>query len=81
MLPRMPRIIESEACTEPGPRVKTYPKRKARTPAHWRRMDKKWLKRYGHTRVPCMYESRYDGSIFVHPMLARDLYRVLGRSL
>jgi hypothetical protein len=48
------RIIESLAAVR-RERVKKYPKRKGRTPAHWARMDKKWMKRYGFREVPCMY--------------------------
>jgi hypothetical protein len=48
------RIIESPAAVR-RERVKTYPKRKAKSDSHWARMDKKWMKRYGFREVPCMY--------------------------
>jgi hypothetical protein len=70
------RIIESTAAVR-RERVKTYPKRKARTPAHWARMDKKWLKRYGWHEVPQAYMFNGDLSgmalgkgLFVHPSQA-----------
>jgi hypothetical protein len=50
------KIIESAAAMkETTERVRKYPRRKARTEAHWRRMDKKWRKRYGFKREACMY--------------------------
>jgi hypothetical protein len=48
------RIIETPAAVR-RERVKKYPKRKGKTPAHWARMDKKWMKRCGFREVPCMY--------------------------
>jgi hypothetical protein len=90
MLPGAPppvRIIESWACTEQGDRVKRYPRRKAKSVSHWHRMDKKWLKRYGYQRVPCIYEINvptwfYDGAptmttFMVHPTLAAKLRHAL----
>jgi hypothetical protein len=72
------KIIESPMATEQGGRVKVYPKRKAKSESHWRRMDKKWRKRYGFTRKPCMYwintaamlfGSRDEKVLVVHPSL------------
>jgi hypothetical protein len=76
------KVIESAAATEQGGRVKVYPKRKAKSEAHWRRMDKKWRKRYGYARKPCMYMmntaatlfgSRGDRVLVVHPSLMPQL--------
>lgn len=75
------RIIESVYATKDGGRVRTYPRRKAKSESHWRRMDKKWRKRYGFHRVPCAYWvdapawgwppcSRY---LVVHPSIAAKL--------
>lgn len=48
------RIIETTAaCTHE--RVRTYAKRRAKSPRHWARMDKKYLKRYGTAPKPTMY--------------------------
>jgi hypothetical protein len=69
------RIIESEIAVR-RERIKTYPKRKARPPAHWTRMDKKWRKRYGFREVPQMYifqanrDLHTPGAVLVHPSQA-----------
>lgn len=66
------RVFESTGAVRRD-RVKTYPKRKAKTPAHWARMDKKWRKRYGFREVPQMYimqacpEMGTTGGVLVHP--------------
>jgi hypothetical protein len=82
------RIIESEFATREGGRVKTYPKRKAKSESHWRRMDKKWRKRYGFARVPCMYRMKTPLWAFgadageylvVHPSLVAQLRASLRR--
>lgn len=49
------RVIQSELATRDGGQAKKFPKRKAKTEAHHRRMNKKWLKRYGTIREPAMY--------------------------
>ena len=71
-------VIQSFAAIGPSRRARRYPKRKARTAAHWRRMDKKWLKRYGYTPgEPQMYKLRspLDGreTLIVHPALMPKL--------
>ena len=69
------RIIESPAAVR-RERVKTYPKRKARTPAHWARMEKKWRKRYGFREVPQIYmfqanrDLHMPAAALVHPSQA-----------
>lgn len=74
-------IIESTAaCTYIQRRV--YAKRRARSPRHHARINKKWLKRYGLRAEPNAYwlDTSYllgvDGgkTLVVHPTLA-PLYR------
>jgi hypothetical protein len=79
------RIIESIAATQPGDRVRRYPKRKGKTAAHWRRMDKKWRKRYGFRQEPCMYMINtplygFGETIVAHPVLAAKLRATLGKT-
>jgi hypothetical protein len=71
------QIIESPAaCTYE--RVRTYPKRRAKSARHWARMDKKWLKRYGMRAKPTAYLIDTPGvfdldggqALVVHPILA-----------
>lgn len=70
------KIFESEAAVQRGDPVKVYPKHKAATPAHLKRMRKKWIKRYGYKQVPCIYEMRNglfganERIIVAHPSLA-----------
>ncbi len=67
------RVIEHEvACTYE--RARPYAKRKAKTEAHWRRMDKKYLKRYGMRAVPRCFQM--GDALIVHPSLMPELRRV-----
>ncbi len=86
--PRPPplKIEESTLATKDGGPARTYPKRKAKSVSHWRRMNKKWLKRYGIKRVPCMYKldtSYMTGkpgiTLLVHPTIAPRLYAAIAR--
>lgn len=71
------RIIESTAACTYVPR-RTYAKRRAHSPRHHARMNKKWLKRYGVRAEPTAYwmDTSYllgvDGgkTLVVHPTLA-----------
>lgn len=54
-------------------RVRTYPRSHAKSPRHWRRMDKKWRKRYGFYNKPVMFQM-FD-TLFVHPALMPTLRR------
>lgn len=49
------KIIQSDFATKDGGQAKKFPRRKAKTEAHFRRMNKKWLRRYGIIREPAMY--------------------------
>lgn len=61
-------ILESiYACTYV--RNRTYAKRRARSPRHWERIDKKWRKRFGFHVEPHAYMSGTD-TLIVHPLLA-----------
>ena len=78
------RIIESALATKDGGRVRTYPKRRAKSESHWRRMDKKWRKRYGFHRVPCAYwinqpEWAWPGGrcLVAHPAIAVQIRAAL----
>lgn len=63
------RIVESTAaCTYVRKRV--YAKRRARSPRHWARMDKKYLKRYGMRMEPRAY--MLGETLVVHPVLAQQ---------
>lgn len=85
------KIVECAWAVMNGQRVKTYPRRKAKTPAHWRRMDKKWMKRYGFKQQPCVFTINGDAlelafgmrqsTVFmVHPSLMRDFMAQFDRT-
>jgi len=64
------RIIESTAaCTYE--RNRRYAKRRAKSPRHWARMDKKYAKRYGAHAVPAAYILNGD-TLIMHPVLAHE---------
>lgn len=72
------RLMVTPAATVQGPRIRTYAKRRAKSPRHWARMDKKYLKRYGFRRLPTAYQAqgglfgRGELVIFVHPALEAE---------
>jgi hypothetical protein len=74
-IPRVPEIRVSEHAVQ-RLQARVYPKRKAKNDAHLRRMNNKWIRRYGFALKPAAYvmdtsllgEGR--GKImFVHPAL------------
>lgn len=69
--PRL-RLIEDSIAVLPGPPVRTFARRRARSERHWARINKKWLKRYGITWIPTAYEMNLGHEIWivVHPALA-----------
>lgn len=73
------KIIVSDNAVKDGARVRTYPKRKAKSPAHWRRMDKKWRKRYGFKKEPCAYQ--FGNHMIVHPSIYAALRTQVNRSV
>lgn len=66
------KIVQSPAAVKQGARVRTYAKRRAKSLRHWRRIDKKWRKRFGYRSEPCAYQMT-DGCgnilLIVHPIL------------
>lgn len=66
------KIIESTAACQ-YTRVRTYAKRRAKSPRHWARMDKKYLKRYGMRVEPGCYQM--GDTLVVHPALIPELRR------
>jgi hypothetical protein len=73
MLPNgMPLIESVHALEETKERIKPYARRKAKTEAHWRRMDKKWRKRYGFVMKPAIFILG-GNTIVAHPTLAAKI--------
>jgi hypothetical protein len=70
-----PELIISPLAFTTKP-VKRYPRRRARSEAHYERMFKKWAKRYGVVLVPRMYYMNCGGflargpHLVCHPLLA-----------
>jgi hypothetical protein len=77
------KIFVSDTATKQGAPRRIYPKHRSKSPAHLRRMRKKWEKRYGFRRDPCIYEMRNglfgasERIIVVHPMLERQLRQAM----
>jgi hypothetical protein len=71
--PRL-RLIEDPIAALPGPPARTYARRRAHSRSHWRRINKKWLKRWGITWIPTAYQMDLGHEIWivVHPALAPD---------
>jgi hypothetical protein len=61
------RVYESPLAVKPAKQAKPYARRRAKSASHCRRMNKKWLKRYGSVSEPCMFMT--NGSLIVHPTL------------
>lgn len=72
-VPRL-HLVEDASAVLPGPPVRTYAKCRAKSESHWRRMNKKWLKRYGITWLPTAYQMDLGHQIWiiVHPTLTRE---------
>lgn len=71
------RMYISDAAGEVHQR-RSYPRRRAKSPSHHRRMQKKWLKRYGTFIKPVMYWVQHPAApggklLLVHPMLVAEL--------
>lgn len=67
------KVIESSAACQ-HVRARTYAKRRAKSLRHWKRMDKKYFKRYGMLMVPQCYQML--NTLVVHPSLMPELRRV-----
>lgn len=72
------RLIYSTAALR-AERVRRYAKRRAKSPRHWARMDKKYHKRYGMRQVPECYMFNGD-TLVVHPALKPDVEQMLTAS-
>ena len=61
--------------------AKRYPRRRAKSEAHFERMNKKWAKRYGVVAIPQIYymTDRFGGgpTLLVHPLLASQVRATL----
>lgn len=69
------RIVESTAaCTYTQRRV--YAKRRAHSPRHHARINKKWLKRWGMRAEPMAYLLGGE-TLIVHPILAPGYRRAI----
>lgn len=70
-------IYESvNAVTNSGePRKVHAPKRWHTRRSYHERVQKKWLKRWGYRMDPAIF--RTDAAMFVHPVLMKDLMRVI----
>lgn len=68
------QVIESTVACQ-YVRARTYAKRRAKSPRHWARMDKKYLKRYGMRAEPGCYQM--GNTFIVHPSLMPELRRSL----
>lgn len=81
-IPMPPEIRVSEHAVQKQ-QTRVYPRRKAKNESHVRRMNKKWLRRYGYSLKPAAYvmdTSMLGGRgkiMLVHP----SLYRIAKMSL
>lgn len=72
------RIRESPLAVKSAP-AKPHRKRRGQTDAYHRRVQKKWLKRFGTKQVPCAYmvDNSYLGGVgktmIAHPSLVAKL--------
>lgn len=75
------RIVESTAACSYVPK-RTYAKRRARSPRHCKRVNKKWLKRYGLRAEPTAYTMEVLGAcvLVVHPLLAPQYRAAINRT-
>lgn len=85
-VPPQVKLIESWMAIR-RERARRYPKSRAKSERHWRRMDKKWLKRYGHRDIPTSYSMKMPNAfgaqelvVFVHPQLMPKFRRALRRN-
>lgn len=69
-------IFESENCLkETDEPLKKHKKRRNQTSAYHNRISKKWLKKFGTKKVPCMW--RTPRGLLIHPSLMDELRRQL----
>ena len=74
MVPDIPEIRESPFAVQRR-QARVYARHRAKSAAHHRRMNKKWLKRYGEIETPAAFVMDTDllggrrKIMFVHPVL------------
>lgn len=71
------RIVESTAACTYAPK-RAYARRRARSPRHHARMNKKWLKRYGLQATPTAYIM--GDMLVVHSILAPRYREAINRA-
>jgi hypothetical protein len=78
-------IRESPLATQRH-QARVFPKRKAKNAAHHRRMNNKWIRRYGFTQTPCAYlvdASSWLGGrgqiLVAHPALIETIRRATAK--
>lgn len=87
-VPVLPELRESELAVQLSQR-RIYARRRARSVAHWRRMNKKWLKRFGQTATPAAFKidtgAAFGGPskkiLFVHPAMMKVIRRHFKESM
>jgi hypothetical protein len=65
------KVIYSDAALETKPTKEVIHKKWMDGRCYSKRVNKKWLKRYGAARLPCLYMSK-DG-LMCHPLLKNEL--------
>lgn len=71
-----PKIIESDLAmekTDEPERVHDF--KPWMTKAYHKRIQKKWVKRFGHVWKPCCYET--PGVLICHPIMAREIKKTI----
>jgi hypothetical protein len=77
-MPRPMRIVENALAVKAVP-VRKHQRRRGQTGAYHRRVQKKWMKRFGTKQVPCAYmvDNSYLGGVgqtmIAHPSLVAKL--------
>lgn len=70
------RIYEDFNCVEDtGKPVRKHAARKGMKESYHKRVQKKWLKRWGTIKRPCMFKTNYG--YICHPALAAELRKML----
>lgn len=72
------RVFQTPMATEPTDRpVRPHKKTRSMSEAYHRRIQKKWVKRFGYERKPCIFQTPHG--FFVHPALMPQLRAALAR--
>lgn len=71
-------VFQTPMATEPTDRpVRPHKKTRSMSEAYHRRIQKKWVKRFGYEREPCIFQTPHG--VFVHPALMPQLREALAR--